>query len=129
MENYYELLDIDTSSTNREIKRAYRKKVVKYNNNNEMTDNEKNYIKKLKKGLYILLDTNLRKLYNKKLFNKKNDKTPIDHHDFQKYDDNKNKVIHDRIFGLQELYNLKPKNIENENEFLSNVRLNSKQNI
>lgn len=143
MENYYELLDIDLGATNREIKRAYRKKVVRFNNR-EMNEEEKEYVKRLKKAVYVLVDSNLRALYNKKFFSTSKKKTEnfnnVSHnanslsHNFNlmkkdEYDKDKNRSIHDRIFDLQELYNLKPKNIESENEFLNSVRKNSQQNV
>ena len=135
MENYYELLDVDIGATNREIKRAYRKKVVRFNNR-QMNDNEKEYVKRLKKALYILVDSELRKLYNKKIIDLNNNQknNVSENFNLMKKDEfsnnnNKNKSIHDRIFDLQDLYNLKPKNIEYENQFLDNVRKNSQQNV
>ena len=165
MENYYELLNVDFSATNREIKRAYRKKVVRFNNR-EMNEEEKDYVKRLKSAVYVLVDSNLRKLYNKKFFDLGNQQkniqpqinhgqanqhqinqpesfTPMDNsfnnnsnvsNNFNlmkkdEFNQDKNKSIHDRIFDLQDLYNLKPKNIEYENQFLQNVRKNSQQNV
>ena len=46
-----------------------------------------------------------------------------------KFSKDKNKCIHDRIFDLQDLYNLKPKDIEYENQFLNDNRKNSQQNV
>jgi DnaJ-class molecular chaperone len=133
MENYYELLNVDISATNREIKRAYRKKVVRFNNR-EMNDQEKEYVKRLKKAVYILVDSSLRKLYNKKLFELNNNNKPNLNENFNlmkkdKFSKDKNKCIHDRIFDLQDLYNLKPKDIEYENQFLNDNRKNSQQNV
>jgi curved DNA-binding protein CbpA len=147
MDNYYELLEIEPSATNREIKRAYRKKVVKFNNN-YTSENDNKMVKKLKKGLYILLDENLRKLYNKKLFtkNKKKNETfqPINHfqnnsvnnneflitnNNLDKNNDFRNKQIHDRIFNLSTLHNIPQKNIDYENQILKNLKKNSQQNV
>ena len=133
MENYYELLDVDIGATNREIKRAYRKKVVRFNNR-QMNDEEKEYVKRLKKAVYILVDSDLRKLYNKKMIDMNNNQKNNVSENFNlmkkdQFNKDKNKSIHDRIFDLQDLYNLKPKNIESENQFLHNVRKNSEQNI
>jgi curved DNA-binding protein CbpA len=133
MENYYELLNVDVGSTSREIKRAYRKKVVRFNNR-EMNNQEKEYVKRLKKAVYILVDSSLRKLYNKKLFelNASNKRDTPENYNLMKkdeFDKDKNKCIHDRIFDLQDLYNLKPKNIEYENQFLNDNRKNSQQNV
>lgn len=133
MENYYELLNVDLSATNREIKRAYRKKVVRFNNR-EMNDQEKEYVKRLKKAVYILVDSSLRKLYNKKLFELNNNNKPNLNENFNlmkkdEFSKDKNKCIHDRIFDLQNLYNLKPKDIEYENQFLNDNRKNSQQNV
>lgn len=133
MENYYELLNVDISATNREIKRAYRKKVVRFNNR-EMNDQEKEYVKRLKKAVYILVDSSLRKLYNKKLFELNNNNKPNLNENFNlvkkdEFSKDKNKCIHDRIFDLQDLYNLKPKDIEYENQFLNDNRKNSQQNV
>ena len=133
MENYYELLNVDVGATSREIKRAYRKKVVRFNNR-EMNNQEKEYVKRLKKGVYVLVDSSLRKLYNKKLFelNENNKRNAPENFNLMKKDEfskDKNKCIHDRIFDLQDLYHLKPKNIEYENQFLHDVRENSQQNV
>ena len=61
--NYYELFEIiNTSSTNQIIK-AYQSKIINYNNEN-LSQIQMNEIKILKMGLYILLTTDLRIIYD-----------------------------------------------------------------
>ena len=63
--NYYELFGINQLSNQTEIINAYKNKMNKFKNLNRFETNQIMEIKIMKKGLYILLDKNLRNNYNK----------------------------------------------------------------
>jgi DnaJ-class molecular chaperone len=68
MENFYKLFNISTSSSLTEIMAAYQRNISKYNNLPFITDDQSKKIKDLKKGLYILTNPNLKKIYDEKLY-------------------------------------------------------------
>jgi len=69
MENYYNLLGINTDSTKNEIINAYNYKISKYNNFDLFSNDNIKEIKSLKTALFILCNKKLRKKYNKLIKN------------------------------------------------------------
>jgi DnaJ-class molecular chaperone len=65
MENYYELLEVLHSASQKEIMMAYENKITKYNNLRQLNRNQIEEIKLLKAALYILTNQELRNKYNK----------------------------------------------------------------
>lgn len=65
MENYYELLEVLYSASQKEIMMAYENKITKYNNLRQLNRNQIEEIKVLKTALYILTNQELRNKYNK----------------------------------------------------------------
>ena len=63
--NYYELFGINHLSNQNEIINAYKNKMNKFRNLNRFETNQIIEIKMMKKGLYILLNKDLRANYNK----------------------------------------------------------------
>jgi DnaJ-class molecular chaperone len=61
--NYYELFEIINTSSTKQIIKAYQNKIMNYNNEN-LSQIEINEIKILKMGLYILITTDLRIIYD-----------------------------------------------------------------
>lgn len=72
MENFYKLFNISTTSSITEIMAAYQQNISKYNNLPFINDEQSKKIKELKKGLYILTNSNLKKLYDDKLNSQNN---------------------------------------------------------
>ncbi len=64
MENYYELLEVLHSASQKEIMMAYENKITKYNNLRQLNRSQIEEIKLLKAGLYILTNQDLRLKYN-----------------------------------------------------------------
>ena len=67
MDNYYDLLEVLSIASTREIMMAYENKITKYNNLRVVTATEVDEIKKLKMGLHILTNPVLRKKYDMKM--------------------------------------------------------------
>lgn len=72
MEDFYKLFNLSASSSLTEIMSAYQAQISKYNNLTYITDIQTKQIKELKKGLYILTNPNLKKIYDEKLFSQNN---------------------------------------------------------
>jgi len=78
MENYYNLLEILSSSSSKEIKMAYENKITKFYNIKELNSQQISNIKSLKTALYILTNNKLRKQYDISMgFIKKNNNEPV----------------------------------------------------
>jgi DnaJ-class molecular chaperone len=69
MENFYKIFNISTMCSLTEIMAAYQQNISKYNNLPFISDENAKKIKELKKGLYILTNPNLKKIYDDKLNN------------------------------------------------------------
>jgi len=69
MENFYKIFNISATCSITEIMAAYQHNISKYNNLSFISDENAKKIKELKKGLYILTNPNLKKLYDEKLNN------------------------------------------------------------
>ena len=67
MEDFYKLFNISYTSSLTEIMSAYQEKISKYNKLLYIDDLKSKEIKELKKGLYILTNSNLKKIYDEKL--------------------------------------------------------------
>ena len=61
--NYYKLFEIINTSSTKQIIKAYQSKIINYNNEN-LSQIQMNEIKILKMGLYILITTDLRIIYD-----------------------------------------------------------------
>lgn len=126
--NYYKLFEINTTSKSKEILDAYKNKINKFKNIDNITSVHISEIKLLKKGLYILLDKKIRLKYNNELnkntepvaMNYENDdsfdsvfnidNSWMDKHIIKKNDkknDSEFNLIGERIFSLSNL-NKKP---------------------
>lgn len=66
--NYYELFEILNTATTKQIIKAYQNKIINYNND-KLSQTQINEIKLLKMGLYILMNTELRIIYDQLLTN------------------------------------------------------------
>lgn len=64
MHNFYELFNVSTSASAKEIIIAYENKITKYNNLMELSKDDIYQIKLLKIGLYVLTKPELRHRYN-----------------------------------------------------------------
>ena len=76
--NYYELFEIPYSASTKQIIIAYENKITKFNNLSMHTQEQINEIKLLKVGLYILVNYELRNIYNKIIGIKKQHKQMIE---------------------------------------------------
>lgn len=63
--NYYELFEIPYSASTKQIILAYENKITKFNNLTVLYQEQINEIKLLKVGLFILVNYELRNIYNK----------------------------------------------------------------
>ena len=73
--NYYELFEILNTATTKQIIKAYQNKIINYNND-KLSQTQINEIKLLKIGLYILMNTELRIIYDQLLNNQSQQLTP-----------------------------------------------------
>ena len=67
--NYYEILNVPKNADNNIIINAYKQKISKYATIKSLSNEDKNNIKILKIAQYILLNSDLRTKYNKKILN------------------------------------------------------------
>jgi DnaJ-class molecular chaperone len=67
MKNYYDILEIGMTATKENIYDAYKNKISQFNSLPFHTQKMINEIKTLKEALYILGNTEKRKIYNKKI--------------------------------------------------------------
>ena len=63
--NYYEIFEIPYSASPKQIILAYENKITKFNNVVVLNQDQINEIKLLKVGLYVLINLELRSIYNK----------------------------------------------------------------
>lgn len=63
--NYYDIFEIHYSASPKQILIAYENKITKYNNLRMLTREQINEIKLLKVGLFVLVNSELRSIYNK----------------------------------------------------------------
>ena len=136
--NYYELFGITPTSKSNEIIIAYKNKINKFKNIPNFNDQQISEIKFLKKGLYILMNKELRGKYNNKIGINKGpvpmndimddsfdavfniDNSWMNKHtqnDKDKKNDNETNIISDRIFSLSNL-NKKPGYSTNDEIYL-----------
>ena len=69
--NYYDLFEIINTASTKEITKAYQNKIISYNND-KLSQTQINEIKIFKMGLYILMNTELRNMYDELLNNQSN---------------------------------------------------------
>lgn len=67
MENYYDILEVTVDSQYDEILSSYKNKIKEFNNLSFLTNESIQKIKSLKKSLFVLINPDLRNLYDKKL--------------------------------------------------------------
>ena len=72
--NYYDLFEIHYSASSKQILLAYENKITKFNNLHKLSQEQVNEIKLLKVGLHVLVNNDLRKIYNKIIGIKKEQK-------------------------------------------------------
>jgi len=72
--NYYDLFEIHYSASSKQILLAYENKITKFNNLPFLTNEQINEIKLLKVGLYVLVNSELRNIYDKIIGIKKEQK-------------------------------------------------------
>ena len=77
LDNYYNLFDITNSSSTKQIIIAYKNKITKFNNIKQLSQNQINDIKLIKTGLYILINPQIRIIYDK-ILNKRLSNTITD---------------------------------------------------
>lgn len=63
--SYYDLFEIHCSASTKQILLAYENKITKFNNLSKLTQEQINEIKLLKVGLFVLVNSELRNIYNK----------------------------------------------------------------
>jgi len=136
--NYYELFGIKPTSKPNEVILAYKNKINKFKNIHNFNHQQISEIKILKKGLYILINKELRIKYNNKI-GINNEPVPMNdmvddsldavfnidnswmnkhtHNDKDKKNDNETNIISDRIFSLSNL-NKKPGYSTNDEIYL-----------
>jgi DnaJ-class molecular chaperone len=69
MEDYYNIFNISSSATIKEILNSYENKINKFNSIRNLSNEDIKYIKLLKSGLYILTNKELRQNYDYILHN------------------------------------------------------------
>ncbi len=72
--NYYDLFEIHSHASSKQILLAYENKITKFNNLHSLTREQINEIKLLKVGLFVLLNSELRNTYDKIIGIKKGQK-------------------------------------------------------
>jgi hypothetical protein len=72
--NYYNLFEIHPHSSSKQILLAYENKITKFNNLYSLEQEQVNEIKLLKVGLFVLINCELRKIYDKIIGIKKEQK-------------------------------------------------------
>lgn len=109
---YYKILDIKYSSTNDEIKNAYKNKIDKYLHLPFLNDTQKHEIKELKKAKHILLDSQLRKKYDDIIFNNEKEKIKMQEQEkkFTKKDKVDSSLVGDRVFSMIGIINAPQRN-------------------
>ena len=115
--NFYDLLEIQLTSRTNHILEAYKNKINKFRNIVILDHNHISEIKQLKKGLYILLNKDLRLKYNNKIGLKKslNEPMPMNH----EVDD-----TFDSVFNIDNSWMTKHLNKNNDNDKKNNNEIN-----
>jgi hypothetical protein len=128
MQNYYNILEVDITTNNNNIKNSYKNKIKNFYDKTELSQDDINYIKLLKIGLYILTSQNLKNNYNKLLFNKEKDNKLSE--DNNLLEDNKlskdNNLLEDnileenneKIYNMDEIFNV-------NNKWMNNITINN----
>jgi len=119
MYNYYELLNVDITSDNNNIKTNYKNIIKKYYNKYNLSFEEIKYIKIIKTGLHILSNNYLKNKYNILLFNtndKQNDE-PINKINNEENNESNNKLdeSNNKVEEYKGLINNYNNNYENNN--------------
>ena len=111
--NFYELFEIRSNSSTKEIIMAYENKITKFNNIDKLSNKQIQEIKQLKIGIYILINQKLRNKYNILLKlnnedNKLSDKEPC-------------AVNHENIDSLDSLFNIDNSWIKNNDSINNSI--------
>jgi DnaJ-class molecular chaperone len=111
---YYKILDIKYSSTNDEIREAYKTKIDKYLHLPFLNDTQKHEIKELKKAQYILLNKNLRQKYDEIINNNLKEKTKMQEQEkkFTKKEKVDSSLVGDRVFSMIGIINAPQRNFD-----------------
>jgi len=118
LDNYYNLFDITNSSSTKQIIIAYKNKITKFNNIKQLSQNQINDIKLIKTGLYILINPQIRIIYDK-ILNKRLSNTITDNvHTIT--DNNKQLNTLDALFNIDNSW----MNNETQQEYISKKNKN-----
>lgn len=118
MEDYYKLFGINYDSTIDEINNVYKNKIMDLKTLPFLTENDKKYIKTLKKGFFIFNNAQFKKTYDNYIKNKNQINYSDEIRSSKKNTQNQNYLV-DRIFSFQSQTNfdlnhnelLRPKNV------------------
>jgi DnaJ-class molecular chaperone len=118
MEDYYKLFGINYDSTIDEINNIYKDKIMDLKTLPFLTENDKKYIKTLKKANFIFNNPQYKKIYDNYIKNKNQINYSDDIRSSKKNTQNQNYLV-DRIFSFQSQTNfdlnhnelLRPKNV------------------
>ena len=118
MEDYYKLFGINYDSTIDEINNVYKNKIMDLKTLPFLTENDKKYIKTLKKAFFIFNNTQFKKTYDNYIKNKNQINYSDEIRSSKKNTQNQNYLV-DRIFSFQSQTNfdlnhnelLRPKNV------------------
>uniref|UniRef100_A0A6C0D9Q2 J domain-containing protein n=1 Tax=viral metagenome TaxID=1070528 RepID=A0A6C0D9Q2_9ZZZZ len=118
MEDYYKLFGIDYNSTIDEINNVYKNKIMDLKTLPFLTENDKKYIKTLKKAHFIFNNAQFKKTYDNYIKNKNQINYSDEIRSSKKNTQNQNYLV-DRIFSFQSQTNfdlnhnelLRPKNV------------------
>lgn len=114
MDNYYNLFNINSNASKKDIINGYNTKISIYNYFKSLSQTQINEIKVLKKGLYILTTPELKQKYDDKLFNSNNidvvfniDNSWMKQYNIKNMENKKEINFSSRVFSLSNL-NKKP---------------------
>ncbi len=116
---YYKLLEINYDAPLNEINNSYSQKIKKYLYLPFLTDTQKNEIKELKKAKYILLNPDLKKIYDSVICTHFNENNKIKENKILKKDKIESNLVGDRIFSMVGILNLPHQNTSIDRSFSS----------
>jgi DnaJ-class molecular chaperone len=142
MDNYYNYLNVKKDCKPKDIISAYQNKINIYKLKTNLNEEDIKHIKNLKKGIYILLDDDLRNKYNILLQNNNTTIVPMNNDYETDFDvlfptkeinftdknfikKNKENVINDRIFQNRFIESSSNTEIINKNDNLNINRYNT----
>lgn len=98
---YYQILELKYDATNEEIINSYKNKIKKYTNLAFLNETQKVEVKELKKGKFVLCNTDLRKKYDSFIFKEIEDNKKIKEKDtLNKKEKIDSQLMGNRIFSM-----------------------------